>query len=226
MSQLTELVAQAQSSDDNLKRDAFNELVRRFRGMAYKKAYATLNDPHMAEDAVQDAFIIAYTRINQLRDERGFPAWLRRIVLTQCDRLIRGKRPVLEPLEARFDLAETHPGPEEMVAEHEMLEHIHRAIDALPEHERMVTEGFYMQGESQKELAERLQIPLTTVKKRLQYAREHLRGIMLAIIGLNEALDQAFVDMMNPPQPQRQPIYLYSPMSQPQTQSQDIEDDE
>ena len=210
MVQLTELVAQAQSDDENVKRAAFDELVRRFRGMAYQRAYTTLSDPHLAEDAVQDAFIIAYIRIDQLREGHGFPAWLRRIVLTQCDRLIRGKRPILEPLEAKFDLAEPRPGPEDMVAENELLEQIHQAIDALPEHERTVTEGFYMQGESQKELAERLQIPLTTVKKRLQYAREHLRSIMLALIGLNDAIDQAFVDMMNPPRPQHQPIYLYS----------------
>lgn len=210
MQHFTELVVQAQANDDATRLSAFDALVRQFRGMAYARAYQTLHDPHMAEDAVQEAFITAYLRIGQLRDPLAFPNWLRRIVLTQCDRMVRGKRPMLEPIEARFDLAEERPNPEELVAETELIEAIHAAIHALPDHERTVTEGFYMQGESQKELAERLQIPLTTVKKRLQYAREHLRALMAVLGILNEALDQAFVEMLTPPQPQRQPVYLYA----------------
>ena len=41
-----------------------------------------------------------------------FPAWLKKIVLTQCDRLIRGKKPQFEPIEARYDLAVEKPSPE------------------------------------------------------------------------------------------------------------------
>jgi len=51
-------------------------------------------------------------------------------------------------------------------------------VRALPDHEREVTELFYITGYSQQEIAEQLAVPLTTVKKRLQYAREHLRETM------------------------------------------------
>jgi len=132
---------------------------------------------------------------------------LRRIVMTECDRMIRGKQPHLEPLETRFDLATEKPGPESIIEAREIQFHIQNAIDALPEHERMVTEGFYIQGETQQELAERLQLPLTTVKKRLQYAREHLR---LLVGDVNAAFDHAIAAVLNPPKPQRQPVYIYS----------------
>jgi RNA polymerase sigma factor (sigma-70 family) len=207
MSDYIVLVEQVINSRDENRRHHFDELVRRFRGMAVKRAYQSLNDVQMAEDAVQEAFLMAYLRIDQLRDPQAFPAWLRRIVMTQCDRMIRGQQPDFEPLEARFDLATEKPGPESVIEAREIQDHIHSAIDALPEHERAVTRGFYIQGESQKELAERLQLPVTTVKKRLQYAREHLRWM---VGDLNAAFDHAIASVLKPAQPQRQPVYLYS----------------
>jgi hypothetical protein len=56
------------------------------------------------------------------------------------------------------------------------------AIQALPEREQIVTKLFYLNGYSQKEIAKLLQIPVTTVKKRLQYARQHLRGVMASML--------------------------------------------
>jgi len=56
-----------------------------------------------------------------------------------------------------------------------LAEQVTRAVRSLPEHERVVTELFYIGDYSQQEIAEQLAVPLTTVKKRLQYAREHLR---------------------------------------------------
>lgn len=207
MDDYSALVERATKGSAAERRTAFDELMRRFRGMAFKQAYQMLGDGPMAEDAVQEAFLTAYLRLDQLREPEAFPAWLRRIVMTQCNRVIRGKQPRLEPLEARYDMATDKPGPESMLEAREIHEHIYSAIDALPEHERAVTEGFYIQGESQQELAERLQVPLTTVKKRLQYARVHLR---LLVGDLNAAFDHAIAAVLKTPKPQRQPVYLYS----------------
>jgi len=199
------IVRQAQLAET--RREAFDELVKRFRGMAYQQAYVTLRDTQLAEDAVQDAFLTAYLRIEQLREPAAFPAWLRRIVLTQCDRLIRGKQLTYESLDNSYDLAADNPSIEAVIEAREMQDQLQYAIETLPEHERAVTEGFYMQGESQKELAERLEIPVTTVKKRLQYAREHLR---LLFGDIQAVVDEAIARVLNPPKPQPQPIYVYN----------------
>lgn len=99
---------------------------------------------------------------------------------------------------------------EDAYEQQDLQQRVLAAVRALPAHERAVTEGFYLQGESTQELAERLEIPLPTVRKRLQYAREHLRAL---VGGLNAAVDQALADLLPPAAPpmQKQPIYLYTP---------------
>ncbi|GAB5494168.1 MAG: hypothetical protein Phog2KO_43830 [Phototrophicaceae bacterium] len=214
MDDYKQLVEQAQSKDEIERREAFDALMPHFQKMAFHVAYNTLQDVHMAEDVVQEAFLTAYLRINQLRDPSAFPAWLKKIVLTQSDRLIRGKQPRFEPIEARYDLAVENPSPEAMVEESEMQDQVLYAIESLPENEREVTEGFYMRGQSQKELAEHLQVPVTTVKKRLQYAREHLR---LIIGDVNAVVDTAIAHVFqsNQPQQEAQPVYVYSRRVEP-----------
>jgi len=97
----TSLVKQAQTADEV----AYGELVRRFQDMAYGYAYTILNDFHLAEDATQEAFIEAYRCLPNLEHPRAFPAWLKRIVFKHCDRLIRGKRVPIAPLDAAEDVA-------------------------------------------------------------------------------------------------------------------------
>lgn len=212
MDNTLQLVQAAQAADPERRRSAFDALIEAYQGLAFHTAYQMLEDRHLAEDAVQEALLIAYLRIEQLRDPQAFPAWLRQIVRTQCDRLIRGKTPSLEPLETRFDLAEDSPSPEALIEAREMREQVRAALQALPDHERAVTEGFYMHGESQRELAERLEVPVTTIKKRLQYSREHLR---LLLDELNAVVDEAIARMLNPPKPERQPLYLYNRQTPP-----------
>lgn len=209
MDDYRQLVLRAQSNIVYEQRIAFDELVQRFYGMAFQQALNMLDDVHLAEDAVQEAFLSAYLRIGQLREVEAFPMWLRRIVQTHADRLVRGKKVAIVSLDTQDEIAWELPTPETMVEDQEFHARVYRALDALPEHERAVTEGFYIQGESQQELADRLQLPLTTVKKRLQYARQHLR---LLVGDLNAAFDQAVASMLNPPKPKPQPVYLYNPI--------------
>src|SRR5579871_6612357 len=81
--------AQAAQKD---KHQAFNALVQRFQDLAFACAYAVLGDFQLAEDAAQEAFITAWHHLDQLRTPEAFPGWLKRIVLTHCNRFTRGKR--------------------------------------------------------------------------------------------------------------------------------------
>lgn len=206
MSTYMDLVRLAQSGNTIEKNNAFNQLMQDFQGMAYSVAYSRLSDSQLAEDVTQEAFLTAYKRIHQLKDITAFPAWLKRIVMTHTDRINRRQHPVIEPIETQYELASSHPSPEAMLEETELRDRVQIAISALPEKERDVTHDFYIKGESQREISEKLDIPLATVKKRLQYAREHLRGM---IIGFNETIDRAIYG--NPePQKQYQPVYIYT----------------
>lgn len=170
------LVRQAQDGEPEARQEAFAELIAEFQSSAQAWAYNALGDSHLAQDVVQEAFLTAYQKIDQLRDPAAFPGWLKRIVLTQAHRQTRRKSPSLLPLED--EAGEQRDDPALHAETREIEEQISRAVRALPEHEREVTELFYITGYSQQEIAERLALPLTTVKKRLQYAREHLRETM------------------------------------------------
>jgi len=78
------------------------------------------------------------------------------------------------------------------------------AVAALPETARDVTRDYYLRGDSQREIAERLNIPLATVKKRLQYARQHLRNLLT---GFSESLDRSMYGEPQAPK-QLQPVYI------------------
>lgn len=191
MQDYEDLVRQAQTSEPEAREEAFAELIALFQPSAQAWAYHALGDSHLegdshlAEDVVQEAFLTAYQKIDQLREPAAFPGWLKRIVLTHAHRQTRRKAPSLLPLEEEDAWHDDDPAAHTETRELEAQ--VNEAVRALPEHERVVTELFYITGYSQQEIAERLALPLTTVKKRLQYAREHLRETMPPITMLHGA---------------------------------------
>src|SRR5919107_1492870 len=124
--------------------EAFGELVARFQDMAFACAYAVLGDVYLAEDAAQESFITAWQSLQQLRTPEAFPGWLRRVVLTRCNRLTRGKRLQFVPLERAADTPSASPDPHEAADQREVRGRVLEAIRALPEHERLVTTLFYV----------------------------------------------------------------------------------
>ena len=207
MTRSQDWVQRAQSADRAERNIAFDHLVRDYQGMVYAIARGRLRDEQLAEDAAQDAFLIAYKQISQLRDVSAFPAWLKRIALTQVDRVTRRAGPPQESIDAREDLPAGDASPEEQLAQKELRQRLRLAVAALPDTQRHVTSDYYLRGASQREISEELNIPLATVKKRLQYARKRLRHL---ITGFNESLDRAIYGEPLPPsqgfQPEAVPV--------------------
>jgi RNA polymerase sigma-70 factor (ECF subfamily) len=175
------LVSQARDPEapPGARREAFTALVRRYQDAAFGYAYALLGDPHQAQDATQEALLDAYRRLEALRVPEAFPGWLRRIVRTHCLRLRRAKEPLPLPLDV--DL----PGGPDPVAAAEAGETrtiVAAAISALPAHERPVTLLYYAGDYPQAEIARFLDLPVNTVKKRLQSSRKRLRERMLEMV--------------------------------------------
>jgi len=161
---------------------AFGQLVQRFQDMVYGCAYAILGDFHLAQDAAQEAFLTAYRELPKLRQPKAFPGWLRRIVISQCRRITRRKRLSTTALDTAAAVPSTVPQPAEAVERREMKDKVLAAIRALPEHQRMATTLFYINGYSQKDIAEFLEVPITTVKKRLADSRTRLKERMIAMV--------------------------------------------
>jgi RNA polymerase sigma factor (sigma-70 family) len=168
---LSTLVSAAQAGDA----DAFEDIVGRFQDMALAGAYAMVEDRQLAEDIAQEAFIEAYLSLSKLREPAAFPGWFRRILFKQGDRLTRGKQLATAPLEAFFDVPMSGEALSEIVESREVREQVRRAVEGLPEHERIVVALFYGTGYPLKEIAAFLEVPVTTVKKRLHDAYERLK---------------------------------------------------
>lgn len=187
--EIAHLVVMAQAGDV----EAYQRLASRFQAMAYKYACAVLGDVHLAEDVVQDAFLEAFQRLPALHHPIAFARWLKQIVFKHCDRQSRGKR-----LRA-IDCGDTTPTPLDwepsvLLEKRELAMHVQLAIQSLPEHQREATSLFFLKGCSQRDVAAFLGVPISTVKKRLQLARQAIKEKVLAFSKGTRAqpLDDAF----------------------------------
>ncbi|HEX8161153.1 MAG TPA: sigma-70 family RNA polymerase sigma factor [Pyrinomonadaceae bacterium] len=183
MKQTRALVGRATDTKRTLaeRHAAFGELVRAFQDMAFACAYGALcGDFHLAEDAAQNAFVTAWRKLPQLREPEAFPGWLRRVVLTECNRLTRGARLRTVPLEEGAGMSSPGESPETIAEARELGAAVRDALRRLPRGERIVVTLFYFDSRSHREIADFLQLPQTTVAKRLRAARARLKGGALA----------------------------------------------
>src|SRR5688572_16741320 len=150
--------------------------------MAFGCAFAVLGDAYLAQDTAQEAFVVAWQKLAQLREPAAFPGWFKRIVLTQCNRLLRCKRLQILPLEAGANASTNEPGPHVSAERQDLLTKVLRAINALPENERLVTTLFYVNGYTQADIGAFLEVPVSTVNKRLYSARQRLKGSVVDLV--------------------------------------------
>jgi len=168
---LGELVRQAQCGDIS----SYEHIVMRFQPSAFSQAFSILGDSHLAEDAVQDAFVEAYRKLSSLRTPEAFATWFRRIVFTACNRIKRRRAVSTSSLVEAERIADSSESAADRL-EREQREHmVHLAIQALPDTLRMVTALYYIGGIGQRGIANYLGLTETTVKKRLYDARKKLK---------------------------------------------------
>jgi RNA polymerase sigma factor (sigma-70 family) len=191
--QLHNLILAAQQGEPG----AFNEIIKRFRGMAFASAYTMLGDGFLAEDVVQEAFIEAFTSLPKLRVIDAFPGWFRSIVFKQGDRVLRHRNATFVPLAAIEEAQNescsqgSEGDPADIVVVREQDGLVQRAIALLPDHERVTILLFYSSGYAIKEIAAFLEVPLTTVKKRLHDARKRLKKHLME--NVRETLQQQHI---------------------------------
>ncbi|MCC7203745.1 MAG: sigma-70 family RNA polymerase sigma factor [Phycisphaeraceae bacterium] len=183
MDQVRELVTRAAAGGSLEERvGAYGRLVERFRDMACGYAYAILGDFHLAEDAAQEAFVTAYRKLGQLDEPGAFPGWFRSIVRTTCGQMTRGKTLPMAPMDAAGVMPSREDSPGELAEAQEMRDQVLAAISQLPDEQREVTTLFYINGYSQQDIADFLEVPVGTVKNRLHASRGRLRQRMLNMV--------------------------------------------
>lgn len=150
-------------------RGAFDELHDRYARAVLGLALRRLGDRGRAEDATQDAFVAIWRSARTYDPTRGRGApWIYAVARNAItDGLRRTPEPVSELIE---DGPGRDPDPADEAEASWTAWRVHRALEVLPEHERPLIELAYWSGLSQSEIAERLEIPLGTVKTRTRSA--------------------------------------------------------
>ncbi len=158
-------------------REAFGTLVERYAEQARRVARAVLQDPDDADDAAQDAFLSALTKLDQYDTARPFGPWLMRIVANAAtDRRRRRKVRTAAPLDERLVAGGARPDTD---AERQVLRgRLREALAALPERRRIAVVLFDVEGYSHAEIAQVLGIPEGTVRSEVFHARRRLRGLL------------------------------------------------
>jgi RNA polymerase sigma-70 factor (ECF subfamily) len=156
-------------------RAAFGQLMHRYAGAVYNLAYRMLGSAEDAEDASQEIFLRAYTRLESFDRQRRFSTWLLSIGSNYCiDRLRRRRFAWLTLDDAAFALPSKERGPERAALDKEQQEIVQRALQKLPENYRMVTVLRYWHDLSYDEIAKVTGLTESTIKTRLHRARHML----------------------------------------------------
>src|SRR5918911_640688 len=118
---------------------AFGQLMHRYAGAVYSLAYRMLGNAQDAEDAAQEIFLRAYTRLESFDRNRRFSTWLLSIASNYCiDQLRRRRFAWLTLDDIAFWMQSTEAGPERSAIQHEQREIIQRALQHLPDNYRLV----------------------------------------------------------------------------------------
>lgn len=166
--------------------EAFGMLIRRHEKGVYNLAYRMLKNVEDARDAAQEIFLKVFASLNSFRGESRFTTWLYRIATNECiNRLKRPRFLSLEELKREYEnerkpieppqFIDTSPLPEELAERHEIQKLVHKAIDELPDHYRLVITLRHFQGFSYDEISEALDLPVGTVKTYLFRAKKTLK---------------------------------------------------
>ena len=161
------------------RQEAFGRLVERFQDMVTACTYDIVGDFHQAQDLAQETFLSAYLELDALRQPAAVGGWLRQMARRKALRLVKERMPQADISQIDASPAETPQADgEEDWERHEQEQAVHRAIAALPAHERSVIGLFYLGGYTLKQIAAYLAVPVDAVKKRLQRGRDRLRARM------------------------------------------------
>ena len=168
-----DLVEQAQAGD----REAYVDLIRGRSDRLFAIAYRVLRDVDRAEDALQDALVIAWRDLRGLRDPDRFDAWLQRLLINVC--IAQATRERRRTANLRVLPIDGPAGPDELlsVADRDQLD---RGFRRLPPEQRAILVLHHYLGYEPSEIAETLGIPAGTARSRLHHAHRAMRAALEA----------------------------------------------
>ncbi len=175
---------------------AFGKLLEAYQTPVYNLAYRMLDNAHEAEEAAQEAFIRAYTRLDSYDPAHKFSTWILSITSNYCIDLIRKRRAILlsidEPLPAHPALtSQKEKGPEMQMMINQQQQLVQSLLQELPEDYRQTVVLRYWYDLSYEEIAEVMKTTVSAIKSRLFRARK-----LLAEAGVERGIAPALAEVL------------------------------
>jgi len=159
---------------------AFVEIVSRYQNLVTGVTLAVLRDFTLSEDAAQEAFVLAWQKINSLNNSSKLRPWLTQIARHTALNYAKRKRPS-EPLDSSY--VDQNPRPDELAISREEQGLILSAIDSLPEKYRLPLVLYYREDQSIRTVAESLSQSESTIRKQLSRGRGLLKEQVAKLFG-------------------------------------------
>lgn len=166
-----QLVGRAQRGD----RKSFSELVRRHQVTVYRVCYRILGNHQDAEDAAQEAFIRAYSKLESFHGRSAFKTWMTRLAVNVSLNELERRRwtaPLTEEHESRA------PRPDAEVIRAEAATELQAALQRIAPNHRAAVVLRDLEGMSYREIAEHLEIPDGTAKGWVHRGRQQLKELL------------------------------------------------
>ncbi len=157
---------------------AFSTLVQRHAEKFYYLAYRYAQDRQVAEDLVQDAFLKLWERPEMWQPERNakFTTWFYQVVSNLGRDWLKKKKPL--PLDETLPIADTRDGQEVELQQRQQQVRLERAIAALPETQRRAINLCFLEGISNQEAADIMEISLKALQSLLMRGKASLKKTM------------------------------------------------
>lgn len=163
---------------------SFERLIEKHQQVAYNIAYRMVGNEEDAKDMTQEAFIKVFKSIKSFREDSSFSTWLYRIVMNTCKDELRKRKINVVSLDrsletgessAQLDIPDLTYSPEVAYEKKELHELLQEALVSIPEQNRTVVVMRDVQGFSYEDIAAVMNIPVGTVKSRINRGRHMLR---------------------------------------------------
>ena len=158
----------------------------------YKTIKTMVNDEDRIMDVIQDAYIKAIYNLNMLNDPKAFPAWVRKIAISNAAKLLKTEKPLLFSAQDIEEVESFENDNNSLISDHEInpdedTKLVHKILDTLSDEERLVSGMYYYTGMRLGDIANMIGCDESVIKKIITDSRE---AITKAVDGLkNEGVD-------------------------------------
>ena len=164
------LINRAQSGDEG----AFADLMRTYHPFVYAIVIGIVNNPHDAEEIVQNAFVNAHRGLPQLEQRTKFKSWLAEISRNCARDWLRKQLNDTVPIDEVSEHTRQTPALDEQLIRDEQSELVRRATETLPQKDKEITQAYYFDGASYDELTRTHGLSYKAISVRLSRARQKL----------------------------------------------------